>query len=335
MNLKQMLIMPVLAALASAQVVIPDGTKMRLRLDQTLSSGTADEGQTVELSVAEAVTVDGVTVVQEGARATGTVVLAQEKRRMGRAGKLDFSVDRVRSINGQWLPVRYTLTKKEGDSKAVSTGVITAGVAVVFWPAAPFVLMRHGKDTTINKGVTFDVFVDGNHNVNAVPATAPPSVASAPQIQPVRPATVANPGVVMASAPIAPSPTPAPVNPADQASLAITSNDPGADIEINGNFVGSTPTAVEDSARTIHRGGATRYASVAARPPGERGEFGYAQRRVRKQRQPGHPPLPQQLTLPSTTPKSTSPSRRAESSASAGLSICAEVLRLKLLEHFV
>ena len=127
----------------------------------------------------------------------------------------------------------------------MSTGVITAGVAVVFWPAAPFVLMRHGKDTTINKGVTFDVFVDGNHNVNAVPATAPPSVASAPQIQPVRPATVANPGVVMASAPIAPSPTPAPVNPADQASLAITSNDPGADIEINGNFVGSTPTAVK------------------------------------------------------------------------------------------
>jgi hypothetical protein len=83
MNVKHMLVVPVLAAIASAQVVIPDGTKMRLRLDQTLSSGTADEGQTVELSVAEAVTVDGVTVVQEGARATGTVVLAQEKRRMG------------------------------------------------------------------------------------------------------------------------------------------------------------------------------------------------------------------------------------------------------------
>ena len=248
MNLKHMLIMPVLATIASAQVVIPDGTKMRLRLDQTLSSATADEGQTVELSVAEAVTVDGVTVVQEGSRATGTVVLAQEKRRMGRAGKLDFSVDRVRGVNGQWLPVRYTLTKKQGDSKAVSTGVITAGVAVVFWPAAPFVLMRHGKDTTINKGVSFDVFVDGNHTVNAGPALPPASVAAAPpQYQPVRPAAGVNPApaVVMASAPIAPAPTPAPVNPADQASLAITSNDPGADIEINGNFVGSTPTAVK------------------------------------------------------------------------------------------
>jgi hypothetical protein len=246
MNLKHMLIMPALAAIASAQLVIPDGTKMRLRLDQTLSSATADEGQTVELSLADAVTVDGVIVVQEGARATGTVVLAQEKRRMGRAGKLDFSVDRVRGVNGQWLPVRYTLTKKEGDSKAVSTGVITAGVAVVFWPAAPFVLMRHGKDTTINKGVTFDVFVDGNHTVT--PAAAPASVAAAPQQQqqPVRPLSNTAPGVMTVSAPATSVPAPpAPANPVDQATLAVTSDHPGADIEINGNFVGSTPTAVK------------------------------------------------------------------------------------------
>jgi hypothetical protein len=247
MNLKHMLIMPVLAAIASAQVQVPDGTKMRLRLDQTLSSATADEGQTVELSVAEAVTVDGVTVVQEGARATGTVVVAQEKRRMGRAGKLDFSVDRVRGVNGQWLPVRYTVTKKQGDSKAVSTGVITAGVAVVFWPAAPFVLMRHGKDTTINKGVTFDVFVDGNHTFNGAQGQGSLASAVPQQQQPVRPALVnAGPALMTVSAPIATTPAPSPQpNAADQATVAITSTDPGADIEINGKFVGSTPTALK------------------------------------------------------------------------------------------
>ncbi|HYP13443.1 MAG TPA: PEGA domain-containing protein, partial [Bryobacteraceae bacterium] len=212
---------------------------------------TADEGQTVELSVAEAVKVDGVTIVEEGARATGTVVVAQEKRRMGRAGKLDFSVDRVRSVNGNWLPVRYTLTKKQGDSKAVSTGVITAGVAVVFWPAAPFVLMRHGKDTTVNKGVTFDVFVDGNHTINAAPPNlATASFALAPN-QPVRPlGTGANFMPVAAPANAypqqgAPSPVAAQGNPGDLATVAITSAERGADIEINGNFVGSAPTAVK------------------------------------------------------------------------------------------
>jgi hypothetical protein len=34
-------------------------------------------------------------------------------------------------------------------------------------------------------------------------------------------------------------------NPGDQATVTIASNDPGADIEINGNFVGSTPTSVK------------------------------------------------------------------------------------------
>jgi hypothetical protein len=251
MNFKSLVLLPLMAAIASAQVVIPDGTKLRLRLDQTLTSATADEGQTVELSVAETVTVDGVAIIQEGSRATGTVVLAQEKRRMGRAGKLDFSVDRVRAVNGQWLPVRYTLTKKQGDSKAVSTGVITAGVAVVFWPAAPFVLMRHGKDTTINKGTAFDVFIDGNHNMNAAPQQQAPSVAAAPPATPmlvatpqqsVRPAVVpvSTNAFVQPGVQAGPSP-----NAGAEATVTIASNDPGADIEINGAFVGSAPTAVK------------------------------------------------------------------------------------------
>jgi hypothetical protein len=223
--IRTMLLISALGMFATAQVV-PDGTKVRVRLDQTLSSATADEGQTVELSVMDAVVVDGVTLIPEGARGTGTVVIAQEKRRMGRAGKLDFSVDRVRAANGQWLPVRYTLTKKEGNSKSVSTGVITAGVAVVFWPAAPFVLLRKGKDITVNKGVTFDVFIDGNHSLAASPA--PAQITSA---QPPGPA-----------APLAPAPSP---GSAAQASVAITSSEPGADIEINGGFVGNTPTALK------------------------------------------------------------------------------------------
>jgi len=169
-------------------------------------------------------------VVAEGARATGTVVTAQEKRRMGRAGKLDFSVDRIRTVDGAWLPVRYTLTKKAGDSKAVSTGVITAGVAVAFWPAAPFVLLRKGKDIDINKGVAFDVFIDGNHTVGA--ATVP--------------VTQNAPAVRQAAPMAAPAPGPAPVaTTGELAAVTVNSNEPGADIEVNGNFVGNAPTTLK------------------------------------------------------------------------------------------
>jgi hypothetical protein len=156
----------------SAQGVLPEGTKLRVRLDQNISSATAEEGQTVELSVTDALKVGDTIVIPEGARVTGTITQAQEKRRMGRAGKLDFSIDRVKSADNQWIPLRYTVTKKSGQSHAVSTGILTAGAAVVFWPAAPVFLLRKGNDITINRGTAFDVFTDANHTVRATTAAS-------------------------------------------------------------------------------------------------------------------------------------------------------------------
>ena len=37
------------------QIVLTEGTKIRVRLDQNISSATAEEGQVVELSVTDAV----------------------------------------------------------------------------------------------------------------------------------------------------------------------------------------------------------------------------------------------------------------------------------------
>src|SRR5579885_2353682 len=92
-----------------AQTMVPEGTKLRVRLDQTISSATADEGQNVQLSVTEAVKVGEQVVIPEGASVTGTITTAMAKRRMGRAGKLDFSIDRVRAVDGEWIALRYTL----------------------------------------------------------------------------------------------------------------------------------------------------------------------------------------------------------------------------------
>src|SRR5262249_10453594 len=151
------------ALTCSAQTILPEGTKVRVRLEQSLSSATAEEGQIVELSVTDAVKIGDTVVIAEGAHATGVITMAHEKRRLGRAGKLDFSIDRVRTIDDQWIPVRYTVTKKSGQSHALSTGIVTAGVAAVFWPAAPVFLLRKGSDVTLNHGITFDVYTDSNH----------------------------------------------------------------------------------------------------------------------------------------------------------------------------
>src|SRR4051812_17844801 len=215
--MKQAIIFFVSAGLAAAQITIPDGTRLRVRLDQTISSASAEQGQAVELSITEAVKVNDQVVIPDGARVTGTVTMAQEKRHMGRAGKLDFSIDRVRAMDGEWIPIRYTVNKASGGSHAVSTGVLTAGAAVLFWPAAPAFLLIKGKDVTINRGVIFDTFTDKDHTL----------VTAAASNGPKAPAASAGSG---------------------SASVSIISNATGADIEIDGVYVGSTPTTLSLSA---------------------------------------------------------------------------------------
>ena len=131
---------------------IPEATKVRVRLEQPLSSATAEEGQPVQLAVSEDVKINDVIVIPHDAVVNGTVVQSVAKRRMGRTGKLDFSIDNIILAGGAKLPVRYSVVKKEGGSHATSTGIITAGVAIVFWPAAPFILLRKGRIRFTTKG---------------------------------------------------------------------------------------------------------------------------------------------------------------------------------------
>jgi hypothetical protein len=42
--------------------------------------------------------------------------------------------------------------RSKGDGHGVAVGVTTGVVALVFWPAAPFMLMRHGNDIQISAG---------------------------------------------------------------------------------------------------------------------------------------------------------------------------------------
>src|SRR5437870_9933793 len=195
------------SSLCLAQIRIPEGTKVRVRLEQNLSSETAEENEPVQLIVTEAITINNTVVLAQGANVIGIVVQAEPKRRMGRTGKLEFSVERVTAVDNSVIPLRYTVNKKEGGSHAVSTGIITAGVAVVFWPAAPFFLLRHGKEAKLNKGMIFDVFTDQDHSLGFISPTATnlatSSVVTSSQSQlqsiPAAPATPADPAALAIS----------------------------------------------------------------------------------------------------------------------------------------
>ncbi|MGA3240936.1 MAG: hypothetical protein ABSG03_32095 [Bryobacteraceae bacterium] len=101
----------VLAAIAQVLTSLQDGTPVRLRLDRTVSSASAHVGETVDFEVTEPVIDQNVVVIPKGAVALGRVTKVEAKRRFGRAGALELSIDSVRLLDGRNLPLRATPEK--------------------------------------------------------------------------------------------------------------------------------------------------------------------------------------------------------------------------------
>ncbi len=188
---------------------------MKLRLAENLTSATAKTGQQVLFEVVEEVDVEGVPVVAKGAQALATVTTAETKKSMGRGGKLDVNIDSVRLVDGEKAMLRAT----EGGKGGGHVGAMTAGMvgtAIVFFPAAPLLLFIHGKDITIPEGTAVTAFVQGDMKLDMAKfAPAPPT------------------SDMVASAPAAAA-----------SGLTVEANVPNCDIEVDGNFVGSTPSTL-------------------------------------------------------------------------------------------
>jgi hypothetical protein len=192
-----------------------DGTPVKLRLSQTISSADTHVGQEIPFEVIEDISVDQVVVLPKGSTAIATVTASEHKKSMGRAGKLDVAISFARLKDQEKVALRATKETKGGGHVGAVTGAIVA-TSIVFFPAAPLFLFVHGKDITIPQGTEITAFVEGDMHLNMAnfaDASATPAQAAA---------TAA----------------------AAQASLVINSTPTGADIEIDGAFVGNTPSTV-------------------------------------------------------------------------------------------
>jgi len=212
-----------------------------LRLGRSLSSADAQAGDRVDFEVAEEISVNRIVVVPKDSRASGTVITAHKKRRMGRAGKLDVSIDSVQLADGEKVTLRAV---KESQGRS-HTGIMAGGMvatSLIVWPAAPVFLLMHGKDVTIPKGTEVTAYLNGDVKLDPAKFQPAPFVPAAPPV----PSTQQVPPSSPAATPDAGPTDTTPVSP-DQgaaAELDVSSTPDGADIEIDGNFVGSTPSTV-------------------------------------------------------------------------------------------
>ena len=155
------------ASSTSNKFVLDDGTPIKLRLDRNLSSADAKTGDNIDFEVLEEVKVNDVVVIPKGNIAIGTVTAAEHKKRMARGGKLDIEIDYVKLADGEKAAIRAVKETKGGGHTGAMTGAIVA-TSLVVWPAAPFFLFMHGKDTTIPKGTEITAYVNGNMPLDPV-----------------------------------------------------------------------------------------------------------------------------------------------------------------------
>jgi hypothetical protein len=167
---------PSLIAQVHHTMTLEDGTPVRLRISHNLSSADATTNETVDFEVLEEVKVGDQIVIPKGSIVWGTVTDAEAKRRMGRAGKLNVTIDAVRLADGEKIAMRGIKDVKGGGHVgAMTTGIVLTSLVV--WPAAPLFLLMHGKDVTIPKGTEITAYTNGNMTLDSEKFSHP-SVAS-------------------------------------------------------------------------------------------------------------------------------------------------------------
>jgi len=146
------------------RLVLLDGTPIKLRTTENLSSHDAVKGGTVDFEVMDDIYVNDVLVVKKGSVAIGTVTEAQHKRNMGRQGKMDITIDYVRLLNGEKAQLRGTKGGSGGGHTGAMVGAMVV-TSIIIWPAAPLFLFMHGKDINIPKGTPIVAYVDGDFTI--------------------------------------------------------------------------------------------------------------------------------------------------------------------------
>ncbi len=155
------LALPILAqspavTLPASKVVLPEGTEVKLTLEKSLKSGAEKVGEEVPFEVARDVYTPfpaHLLLIPMGTPAFGKVTRSSRRGMLGKGGKLEFTCDYVRVLDGTHVPLRSEKTTASGRS---NSGANVAAVLLF----APGYLLINGRDITVDKGKELTAFVD-------------------------------------------------------------------------------------------------------------------------------------------------------------------------------
>lgn len=125
---------PASTAAAPVERTVPAGTALTVEFMDSVSSETAQVGDTFAVRVLDPVQIDGVEAVESGDLVIGTVVSAVPTKKIGGKASLELSFDTLRRSSGDDVAVAAYLVeegKKQTKKDAATIGGITAGGAIL------------------------------------------------------------------------------------------------------------------------------------------------------------------------------------------------------------
>lgn len=146
-------------AFEDSEYKLKEGTEVKLKFADAISSKTAAEDDTVNLVLDEDLKVGDTVVAKSGAKAIGKVTHTKKAGMMGKAGELNMRLEYLKVGD---LRVRLRGNKgKEGEGKEGTAIVLT----VLFGPLG---LLKKGKNIEIKEGTSLNAFVDEDIKMPAV-----------------------------------------------------------------------------------------------------------------------------------------------------------------------
>jgi hypothetical protein len=113
---------------APSPIVVAEGTRIEVVLDQSLSSKTSSEGQGFSATVVDPIVVDGQEVISKGTHARGVVTSAKAAGRFKGASELGLALRSI-EVNGQRYEIRASTPELSKKGKGKRTGAMVGGGA--------------------------------------------------------------------------------------------------------------------------------------------------------------------------------------------------------------
>ena len=168
---------PLLQTATPTAIQIPDGTLIDIEAPYRLNSTDFKTNDKISFRVVNPIKINGVTVIKQGAVATGRIDKAKRGGHFGKAGLFVWTMQSVTAIDGSQVPLRVAPVRVRGDSKAAKVAtqmIITGALLPLIAPIALLHGFKRGQDAFIPAGKRYSVYVEGNPTLVVSPKPPEP-----------------------------------------------------------------------------------------------------------------------------------------------------------------